>query len=71
MSIYLEQYDCSNDEDQINYCRQLEIKIHYLMSMLQKAGILLDANGKSIKKDLPDTVQEDSDEVQNSIRGNW
>ncbi|CAB4133074.1 hypothetical protein UFOVP257_43 [uncultured Caudovirales phage] len=71
MSMYLEQYDNSGDEDQSAYCRMLEIKLHYIMGMLQKAGIMLDANGKPIKIDLPDAIQQDIDEMQNSIKGNW
>lgn len=70
MSIHFEQYDGDGDEDQSNYCRELEMKVHYLISMLQKAGILLDANGNKIDS-LPDSVTEDADEVQNSLKGNW
>lgn len=71
MSAYLEQYDNSNDDDQGAYCRQLEIKLHYLIGMMQKAGIMLDANGKPVKSGLPDAVQQDADEMQGSIQGNW
>ena len=71
MSIYLEQYDNSNEDDQSNYCRVLEQKLNYVISMLQKAGIMLDANGNPIDIDLPGNVVQDADEVQSSIRGNW
>jgi hypothetical protein len=70
MSIHFEQYNSDGDEDQANYCRELEMKIHYLISMLQKAGVLLDANGNSVNS-LPDSVMDDADEIQNSIKGNW
>jgi hypothetical protein len=70
MSVYLEQYDCSAEDDQSNYCRMLETKLHYIMSMLQKAGIMLDADGKPVKS-LPETTQSDADEVQSAIRNNW
>jgi len=71
MSMYLEQYDNSNDEDQSTYCRMLEMKLHYIIGMLQKAGIMLDADGNPVNIDLPDAVQQDIDEVQSSVKGNW
>ena len=55
----------------MNQIHKTEMKIHYLIVMLQRAGILLDADGNPVKQDLPDAIQEDSNEVQNSIRGNW
>lgn len=71
MSAYLEQYDNSNDDDQSVYCRMLEQKLHYIIGMLHRAGIMLDADGNPVTKDLPDQVQQDIDEVQSSMRGNW
>lgn len=70
MSIYLEQYDNSAEEDQSNYCRQLEQKLHYVISMLQQAGIMLDADGKVIKS-LPNTITDDAAAVQSSLKENW
>ena len=71
MSVYLEQYDNSSDDDQSVYCRNLEQKLHYIIAMLHQAGIMLDANGKPVKLKLPDSVTTDAEEVQNSIKGNW
>ena len=70
MSVYLEQYDSSADEDQSNYCRVLEQKLHYVLSMLQQAGLMLDADGNVIKS-LPDSITDDTSEVQSSIKENW
>ena len=70
MSVYLEQYDCSNDDDQSNYCRQLEQKLHYVIAMLQQAGLMLDADGNVIKS-LPDSITDDASDVQSSIKENW
>lgn len=70
MSIYLEQYDCSNEDDQSNYCRRLEQKLHYVIGLLQQAGIMLDADGKPVNS-LPTDVADDANEVQSSIRNNW
>jgi hypothetical protein len=70
MSVYLEQYDNSAEEDQGNYCRQLEQKLHYVLSMLQQAGLMLDADGNVIKS-LPDSITDDCAEVQSSIKENW
>jgi len=70
MSVYLEQYDNSAEEDQANYCRQLEQKLHYVISMLQQAGLMLDTNGNPIRS-LPAFVTDDAAEVQSSIKENW
>ena len=48
--------------------RMLEIKIHYLMNMLQKAGLLLDADGNPLT-DISDQVKSDSDIVQQALTG--
>lgn len=48
--------------------RVLEMKIHYLMNMMQKAGLLLDANGKPLI-DVSDDVKADSDTVQQTLDG--
>jgi hypothetical protein len=48
--------------------RVLETKIHYLMNMMQKAGLLLDANGKPLI-DVSDDVKADSDTVQQTLDG--
>ena len=67
MSIYLEQYPGQNDDDQLNYCRQLEMKIHYLMQQMAAAGLLKDAAGKKITATLPDDVTSDASVVQSSL----
>ena len=43
------------------------MKIHYLMGMLAKAGLLLDADGKPVTA-VTTEVQQDSDEVQASVK---
>jgi hypothetical protein len=67
MSIYLEQYYGDGDADQANYCRNLEMKIHYLMQQMAAAGILKDVNGNKITADLPDDVTSDAEAVRASI----
>ena len=67
MSIYLEQYPGQNDDDQSNYCRVLEMKLHYLMQQMAAAGLLKDAAGKKITVDLPDSVTSDAQEVQSTL----
>lgn len=67
MSIYLEQYYGDGDSDQAVYCRNLEMKIHYLMQQMVAAGILKDADGKKITADLPDAVVSDAEAVRASI----
>jgi hypothetical protein len=62
MSIYLRQDTNLEGQDP----RVLEMKIHYLMGMLAKAGLLLDANGKPVTAVTTD-VQQDTDTVQASI----
>jgi hypothetical protein len=49
--------------------RMLEMKIHYLMAMMQKAGLLLGADGKNIDG-LSADVQADADAIQSSFEGN-
>ena len=63
MSIYLEQDKNPDGPD----TRMLEMKIHYLMGMLAKAGLLLDADGKPVTA-VTTEVQQDSDEVQASVK---
>jgi hypothetical protein len=48
--------------------RLLEIKIHYLMNMMQKAGLLLDVDGNPIP-DVSDDIRADSDIVQQTFNG--
>lgn len=62
MSIYLEQ---DTNFDGIDP-RVLEMKIHYLMGMLAKAGLLLGADGKPVTAVTTD-VQQDTDAVQASV----
>ena len=68
----MEQYSGDGDEDQSNYCRELEMKIHFLMQQMAAAGILKDKNGKKITVDLPDDVTSDAEAVRASIEpANW
>ena len=48
--------------------RVLEIKLHYLMNMMQKAGLLLDADGNPMAGMIDDVV-DDSDSVQQTLDG--
>jgi hypothetical protein len=48
--------------------RMLEMKIHYLMAMMQKAGLLLGADGNNISNVSAD-VQADADTIQSSFTG--
>jgi hypothetical protein len=46
----------------------LEIKLHYLMNMMQKAGLLLDADGNPLI-DMSNEVKADADTVQQALTG--
>ena len=68
MSIYFAPTNFNDNDDPAVYCRQLELKLHYVMSCLDKAGILLDANGKPTF--VSESIQADSDQVQTTVQGN-
>ena len=62
MSTYLEQSTLPDGPD----TRQLEMKIHYLLGMMAKAGLLKDSDGKKFTT-MTSEVQQDSDAVQSTI----
>lgn len=68
MSIFFENYDCSNDDDQAAYCRVLEQKLHYIMNLLADAKMLKGADGKATF--VGANIKQDAEYVQASVRGN-
>jgi hypothetical protein len=68
MSIFFENYDGSNDDDQAAYCRVLEQKLHYVMNLLADAKILKGADGKATF--VSQNIKEDAEYVQASVQGN-
>jgi hypothetical protein len=63
-SQYLDQDSGIDPQDST---RLLEMKIHYLMSCMARAGILLDQDGNPAK--VSDIVEADADEVKTQLRG--
>lgn len=63
-SVYFERD--SDPRGEINI-RMLEIKIHYLMSMLEKANLLLDAYG--VPTQLSNEIREDAEMMRSALKG--